>query len=633
MKYTPAASPQDFWSSRIALVCERMIPLQLSILKDEAPDTEPSHAIENFEIAAGLKHGEFHGMVFQDSDVGKWIEAAAYKLMMGRDPALEAEIDRIVAIMEKAQQPDGYLNTYFTVKEPGKRWTNLAECHELYCAGHLMEGAVAYYQATGKRAFLEMMCRMADHIDTVLGPEEGKLHGYSGHPEVELGLFRLYGVTGEKRYLRLAQYFLDQRGRTPSFFDQEWEKRGRSNHFQGIRELGPAYMQAHAPVREQKEAVGHAVRALYLYAAMAQVAAETQDAQLAEACRALWDSAVHKKMYITGGFGATHVGEAFMSDYELPNDTIYAETCASVAAVFFGQGMLRLKRDGAVADVMERILYNGMLSGMSLQADRFYYVNPLETVRGVSGKQPGYAHVLPARPKWFACACCPPNMARLIASLPQYAYQEAAGCVTIHQYLGGTVALEQADFTLETRYPWAGTLRWSIQARRPLQVYLRVPGWAAGAEASLNGALLPDAREAGYLPVSLPQGRSELTLTLVMQPQRWYAHPAVRQDAGCVAFTYGPLVYCFEGADHPEPLCALRAGREAPQMGDYDPALLGGVRPMTLAGSRLRPAEDALYTTQAPQAEAILLHGVPYYAWANRGEHDLRVWLVEEKAN
>ena len=628
MHYTPAAG-KDFWSDRIALVCDKMLPLQLSILKDEAPDTEPSHAIENFEIAAGLKHGEFYGMVFQDSDVGKWIEGVAYKLMLQPDAALEAEVDRIVDIIEKAQQPDGYLNTYFTVKEPGKRWTNLQECHELYCAGHLMEGAAAYFSATGKRKFLDIMCRMADHIDTMFGPEEGKLKGYPGHPEVELGLYHLYKVTGEQRYLKLAKYFIDERGSKPCYFDEEWEKRGHTEHFGGMRALGLEYMQAHAPVREQKDAVGHAVRALYLFAAMADVAVETKDESLWQACERLWDSAVNRKMYITGGFGATSEGEAFMSDYELPNDTIYAETCASIAAVFFGQAMLRKKRDGKIADTIERILYNGMLSGMSLAADKFYYVNPLEVVDKVSGEQPGYKHVLPTRPKWFACACCPPNMARLIPSLPQYCYQDDGDEITIHQYLGGKIELEKATFTLTTQYPWVGKLSWHVDAKQPVTVYLRVPGWAEGADITLDGKKIAAEMTDGYAKIALPEGSSDLVMDIKLTAQCWYAHPYVRQDAGCVAFTYGPVVYCFEGVDNPQPLSTLRVYADGMSMGEYDPELLGGVRPMHVKGLKVESVDGALYSRTAPKTEPITLNAIPYYAWANRGKKDMRVWMVE----
>lgn len=630
MKYTPSTNAQDFWSSRIAAICDKMIPLQLSILKDEAPDTEPSHAIENFEIAAGLKSGTYYGMVFQDSDVGKWIESASYKLMLQPDPALEAEIDRIVAIIEKAQQPDGYLNTYYTVKEPGNRWTNLAECHELYCAGHLMEGAVAYFEATGKSQFLDIMCRMADHIDTVLGPEEGKLHGYPGHPEVELGLFRLYKATKKQKYLKLAQYFINERGVQPSFFDEEWEARGHTEHFQGLRNLGKEYMQAHQPVREQQDATGHAVRAMYLYAAMAEVAVETGDECLLEACERLWNSSVNHRMYITGGFGATHVGEAFMGDYELPNDSAYAETCASVAAVFFGKALLKKRRDGSIADTMERILYNSILSGMSLNADRFYYVNPLEVLQSVSGKAPGYQHVLPTRPKWFACACCPPNMARLIASLPQYCYQEDAESITIHQYLGGTVVLDQATITMTGQYPWNGDLTWTLQAQKDIQIYLRIPSWAENAEVFLNGQKIAPTIESGYVSVPVPIGQAVLQLHLNMKPQRWHAHPSVRQDAGCAAFTYGPLVYCFEGVDNPEPLCALRVDRDAAVMADFEPELLGGIRTLCVQGEKVTSADDMLYTRRPYRTEPVVLKGIPYYAWANREPKDMRVWLPEK---
>ena len=433
MKYTLG---NGFWSRRIRQVTEKMIPLQLSILKDEAPGTEPSHAIENFRIAAGLKEGDFHGMVFQDSDIGKWIEAAAYSLKLKKDPALEKEIDDIVDIIEKAQMPDGYLNTFFTLKEKGRRWTNLQDCHELYCFGHLTEGAVAYHQATGKTKFLEIMCRFADHIDTVLGPEENKLHGYPGHPEAELALYRLYLETGNEKYLKLSRFFIDQRGTEPNFFRGEWERRGQINHWTGRpAALNLIYTQAHMPVRQQKEAVGHAVRALYLYTGMADIAAQTGDKTLAAACEALWDSAVNRKMYVTGGLGATAMGEAFMCDWELPNDTAYAETCASVALCFFARAMSRLKTDGVLDDMVERELFNVIPAGVSLNADRFYYVNPLEAVQGVSGKEKGLEHALPARPKWFACACCPPNVARLMTSLYEYSAREIDGGIVLSQYL------------------------------------------------------------------------------------------------------------------------------------------------------------------------------------------------------
>lgn len=624
---------EGFWSKRIQQVCDEMIPLQLSILRDEAPDTEPSHAIENFRIAAGLSEGEFHGMVFQDSDVGKWIEAASYRLMLSPDPDLEKCIDEIVDILEKARMDDGYLDTYFTIKEPGKRWTNLQDCHELYCFGHLAEGAVAYHQATGKRKFLEIMCRMADHIDSVLGPEEDKLHGYPGHPEAELALFRLWQETGEERYLKLSKYFIDARGQEPNFFRQEWEKRGHISHWTHIpTDLNLPYYQAHEPVRDQKDAVGHAVRALYLYTGMADLAAETKDPTLEKACLALWDSAVHRKMYVTGGLGATHDGEAFMGDYELPNDTAYAETCASVALCFFGRALSRLRRSGEIDDTMELELYNTILAGVSLKADRFFYVNPLEAVQGVSGIQQGLKHALPARPKWFACACCPPNVARLLTSLKEYALQEDADSITIHQYLDGSVDCEKAKLTLNTRYPWEGALHWQLEVRKPLTLYLRIPGWASPAETSLtlDGKRIPVTPEDGFVRLALTPESRELQLNLPIRPRRLYAHEMVRHDAGCVAFAFGPIICCLEGCDNPEPLWNLKADPEGEiTLTDFDPDLLGGIRTLKIPGFRRADHQESLYASGRPVYVPQELTAIPYYAWANREKRDMRVWIRE----
>lgn len=635
MRYTYAMDKNDFWSSRIRLILDEMIPLQLRLLEDQVPDAEPSHAIDNFRIAAGMKQGAFYGMVFQDSDVGKWIEAAAYKLKIAPDAQLESKIDEIVGIIAKAQQKDGYLNTYYTIKEPQKRWTNLQECHELYSAGHLIEGAVAYYEATGKRAFLDIMCRMADHIDSVFGPEGGKSKGYPGHPEIELALFRLYAATGEKRYLKLAKFFIDMRGTQPFYFDLERERRGYQEHFKGMHDLGRAYAQAHQPVAEQKEAVGHAVRALYLYAAAAYVARETADQALLEACQALWDSAANRKMYLTGGFGATHIGEAFLPDYELPNDSAYAETCASIAMLFFGKAMLALRRDGQIADVMERILYNGMLSGMSLGADRFFYVNPLETVQGISGKQPGFKHALPLRPKWFGCACCPPNLARLIASLPDYAYEQDDLGIAIHQFMGGAVrfdAFSGVEITHQSQYPWEGALAWTIKGNRPFTLSIRIPGWAGEAALTVNGEAisLEKVLQNGYAVLSRDfSGETLIRLELPMEVRRQYAHPYVRQDAGCVAFACGPLVYCFEGDDNQAPLSALRVYKDAqPKRLPYDPALLKGVRPIQTKGARLQ-ATQALYTDAPAMMTDVMLTAIPFYAFANRHTEDMRVWIPE----
>jgi len=362
----------NFWSRYINLIHKVVIPYQWDILNDAVPDAESSHAIKNFRIAAGLEQGEFYGMVFQDSDVAKWLEAVAYILEINPDPELERKADEVIEIIAKAQQPDGYLNTYFTLKEPANRWTNLRECHELYCAGHMIEAAVAYYNATGKRKLLDVMCKFVDYIDSVFGTEPGKLRGYDGHQEIELALFKLYETTGEEKYLKLSKYFIDERGQEPYYFDIESEKRGNTVFFPDHPTYSRIYNQTHLPVREQFTAEGHAVRAVYMYSAMADIAVETNDEVLFEACKRLWHNIVTKRMYITGAIGSASYGEAFTFDYDLPNDTAYAETCASIGLIFFAHRMLKSDINSNYADVIECALYNTVLSGIAQDGKSFF---------------------------------------------------------------------------------------------------------------------------------------------------------------------------------------------------------------------------------------------------------------------
>ena len=368
------------------LVRDVVIPYQWDALNDRVAEAEPSHAIANFRIAAGLEQGEFYGMVFQDSDVAKWLEAVAWSLCQKPDAELEKTADEVIELVAAAQCEDGYLNTYFTVKAPAERWTNLAECHELYCAGHLIEAAVAYYEATGKAKLLEIVERYADHIDRVFGPADYQIHGYPGHQEIELALVKLYRLTGKQNYLELAAYFLNERGKQPYFFEEEARKQGRDPEDGGPKGIlgksflsqGPyALFQAHLPVREQVTAEGHAVRLAYMGGSMADVAAETGDKSLWQACVRLWDNVTSKRMYITGGIGSQDGCERFNFDYHLPNEESYHETCASVAMVMWGFRMLQVSPDRRYGDVMERALYNGVLSGVSLSVDRFFYANHL----------------------------------------------------------------------------------------------------------------------------------------------------------------------------------------------------------------------------------------------------------------
>jgi len=613
-----------FWGPVQRLILDVVIPYQKRILEDQVPGAEKSHAIENFRIAAGRSKGEHYGLVFQDSDFAKWLEAASCSLALRPDPALRGELRELFALIRDAQEEDGYLDTYFILKEPDKKWQALEDCHELYCAGHMIEAAVTCYEAAGETDFLNTMRKTADLICSRFG--EGKVRGIPGHQEIELALLRLYSVTGEKSYLETARYFLNERGTEPDYFIEESER--LTWHYYDMDPRNRAYAQNHAPVREQDRAVGHAVRAVYMYTAMAFLAAETGDGQLAAACRRLWDNITERQMYVTGGIGATVHGEAFSADYELPNDLVYAETCASVGMAFFARRMLELSPEAKYGDILEKELYNGILSGMQLDGKRFFYVNPLETVPGVSGVLPEYKHVLPSRPEWYACACCPPNVARILTSLGQYAWGENSDTVYAHLYLGGRARFKNgAEVSCRSSYPAGGEIVYTMEQEKTFTFAVRIPGWCREWALSVNGeAVSPIVRE-GYAYISrLWRAGDSVSLTLSMEPRRIYANTRVRADAGCVALARGPVVYCFEEADNGENLSALRLPRGARiQVGDAAP---GGLPSLTMTGLRLSSGEG-LYSETPPEEREVPLRAVPYYAWGNRETKGMRVWLLE----
>jgi DUF1680 family protein len=548
-----------FWKPRQNLVRDVMLPYQYAVMNDEVPGAEPSHALENFRIAAGLAQGEFYGMVFQDSDVYKWLEAAAYILAKEDHPELEKTADQVIDLIAAAQQPDGYLNTYFTVAEPEGRWRNLREEHELYCAGHLIEAAVAYYEATGKGKVLDVACRFADYISQIFGTEQGQKRGYPGHEGLELALVKLYRVTDNRKYLELSKYFVDERGRQPHYFEQEAIARGDRHVTTHGGRWDSRYNQSHLPVREQKEAVGHAVRAMYLYAALADLARYTRDESLHKICEALWEDVVNRKMYITGGIGSSSYGEAFTIPYDLPNDTSYTETCAAIGLVFWASRMLNLDPNGAYADVMETALYNGVLSGMALDGKSFFYVNPLEVWPAAAEHRYDQRHVKTTRQGWFRCACCPPNLARLLASLEQYIFSYHEDSIYLHLYMSSVlnIAGEADGISIEvaTGYPWDGQVELTVDVAQPREftLALRIPGWCQTPSATVNGEQLELAAimDRGYAKVNrLWQSGDKITLDFPMPVIRLAAHPQVRENAGRVALQRGPLVYCLEEADN-----------------------------------------------------------------------------------
>ena len=635
----------NFWSKYDALVRDVVIPYQRDALNDRVADADPSAAIRNFRIAAGEEEGEFYGMVFQDSDVAKWLEAVAYSLENHPDPELEKEADEVIDLIGRAQQPDGYLNTFYIINGLENRWTNLHECHELYCAGHMIEAAVAYYEATGKRKFLDIVCKFADHIDSVFGPEDGKLKGYPGHQEIELALVKLFRVTKDKKYLNLAKFFLDERGKDPYYFDIEWEKRGKTSHWTGGKGAAPSkskeYNQAHLPVREQTEAVGHAVRAVYMYTAMADVAMETGDEELLEACRRLWNNIVYKRMYITGAIGSQVHGEAFSFDYDLPNDTVYAETCAAIGLVFFTSRMLEAEPKGQYADVMERALYNGVISGMSLDGKSFFYVNPLEVNPEACEKNGNFRHVKPVRQKWFGCACCPPNVARLLASLGHYIYGIKDNTVYTHLYIGSNTEADidgtKVSIGQETNYPWDGKVSITIKldGAKEFGLGLRIPGWCNEAKLSVNDQELDLASAAvdGYAIIKRKwQDGDRIELDLPMEPVRVRSNPLVRANIGKVAIQNGPIVYCLEEVDNGPNLHTVVLPKDSELEVSFREDLLGGVNVITAQGEKAKVEAWGLELYKANaciEYVPVKLNFVPYYAWINRQPGEMTVWIRE----
>lgn len=611
------------------LIKDTVIPYQYSVLNDCADGAEKSHVIKNFINAGKALRGEdtgdgFYGMVFQDSDAAKWIEAAAYSLVQFPDEKLEKDVDALIDIIAAAQDSNGYLNTYFTIKDREKRWTNLLEGHELYCSGHMMEAACAYYEATGKDKLLKVMERNAEHIYSVF--IDGNNMGFPGHPEVELALMKLYRITGNEKCRRLAEHFIDTRGTDPYFYEKERDARDWTVWGNDARNHD--YQQSGKPVREQTDATGHAVRAVYLYTGMADIASSNGDKELYAACRKLWDSITKKRMYITGGIGSTVIGEAFSVDYDLPNDTAYCETCASIGLMFFASRMLENEADGEYADIMEKAFYNTVLAGMQLDGKRFFYVNPLECVPGISGVSPTHRHDLTSRPQWYACACCPPNTARLISSIGKYAYGENADTAYCHLYADGEVNFENGiKLSCSTEYPYGFDVNYRI-IEGSGKLAVRIPSWSRSYSVTVNGTAVQPEIIKGYAYLSV-KCSDEIKITLDSNPYAVYAYAKVSRLTGSVALCRGPLVYCFEGCDNDGDVLSVslkRGGKT--EVCDYDENLLSGTV-MLKAEAVRSEISDELYTMTPPEEKPAAASAVPYYTWGNRGENQMRVWMNE----
>ena len=540
---------------------------------------EEAGNLQNLRIAAGRAEGEVVGPVFADSDVYKWLEAVAWEY--ARRPSDELlEMQReVTAIVAAAQADDGYLNSVVQIRHGNARYTDLPWSHEHYCAGHLIQAAVAQVRCTGDTALLDVAGKLADHLAGTFGAD--RRHDVDGHPVIEMALVELHRETGDPRHLELARYFVDARGQGLI------SAHGRE----------PTYFSDRVPVREAITVEGHAVRAVYLAAGAADVAAELDDEGLLQALRTQFDHMTATKMYVTGGLGARWEGEAFGDPFELPTDRAYAETCAAIGGVQWAWRMLLATGDARYADAVERMLYNGFLAGVSLSGSEYFYVNPLQhrsDAHADGNRSPAHG-----RRGWFDCACCPPNVMRTLSGLEGYlATRDDAG-VQLHQYAPGTITTGEIGMEVETEYPWDGLVRVRVdEAPGPIRLSLRVPAWAEGATVGGRPAA------PGYVEVPAVPG-DVVELRLPMEVRATTAHPRVDAVRGCVALERGPLVYAAEQTDHDTPVDDLRIDPAAPRTVAHHPDLLGGVTVVTAGDLTL----------------------VPYYSWANRGPAPMRVWI------
>jgi len=576
-----------FWAPRIQTTQD--VTLDVCLNK-----CEETGRIENFVKAATGK-GEFEGIYFNDSDVYKVLEGVAYTLMLNRDPALEARADEIIDKIAAAQQTDGYLLCYFIMGK-GERWTDM-EKHEMYCAGHLMEAAVAYYQATGKDTLLSVAKRLADHFDDTFGP--GKRHWVPGHQEIELALVKLYKVTGEARYLKLAHFLLEERGHGHGK-GVIWDSGNFSD--------GAAYCQDDKPVSQQERVSGHAVRAMYMYAGMADVAVEMGGTDYLDALKKLWRNVALQNMYITGGIGPSKHNEGFTVDYDMPNATAYCETCASVAMVYWNDRLNNLWEKGVYADVLERAMYNGALAGVSLAGDKFFYVNPLSS--------DGTHH----RQEWFDCSCCPTQIARFLPSVGGYVYRASEDGLFVNLFVASDAEIdyggEPLHISQQTNYPWDGAVEIKL-AKTPKHlktVALRVPGWCKSFSVTINGKAANLRCKDGYAVIEVDwQDGDKISYVMDMSAEKMRADPRIKANEGRIAIQRGPLVYCAEAIDNPD-LSNAFISDDAVIFTRFDADFLGGVMVLDVHNP-----------------DGSLLHMIPYYAWDNREAGAMDVWLPEKK--
>ena len=570
----------NFWSPRLSKHVSATLPVCIDQIENQ------TGRIRNFENAA-KGEGEHSGIFFDDSDVYKALEGMAYSLINNPDPELEKKADEWIDKFAAAQQPDGYINTFYTLTGLDKRWTNMDK-HEMYCAGHMIEAGVAYYQATGKRKLLDVCIRMTDHMMSQFGP--GKRHWVPGHEEIELALVKLYQTTQEQKYLDFAYWLLEERGHGHGTMGDE----GKWN---------PVYYQDIVPVRQLTDISGHAVRCMYLYCGMADVAALKNDTGYIAAMDRLWDDVVHRNMYITGGIGSSRDNEGFTEDYDLPNLDAYCETCASVGMVLWNQRMNQLTGDSKYIDVLERSLYNGALAGISLGGDRFFYVNPLESK--------GDHH----RQEWYGCACCPSQLSRFLPSIGNYIYASSDDALWVNLYIGNTgqIRIGETDILLtqETDYPWDGSVKLTISTSQPLEkeIRLRIPDWCKTYDLSINGKRINVPKEKGYAVIKDWKSQDVIALDMDMPVEIVAADPHVKENFDKRAIQRGPLVYCMEEIDNPVYFDQIQLSPSTTFQTAIVSDILNGIKTIKTNGR----AQSATF--------------IPYYAWDNRKAGKMRVWI------
>ena len=619
-----------FWNRYIEMVRNEVIPYQYKALKDEIDDAPKSRCIDNFIKAAktvkDIKEGKnipiypvdkweytddnsdknsFKGWVFQDSDIYKWIEAVSYSLTNHNDSKLLECARECIDLICSAQLKNGYLDTLYIINDRSKIFTNLKDRHELYCFGHLAEAAVAFYNATGEDKLLTAACKFADLICNTFN--SNGIKGYPGHELAELALVKLFNATGKKEYLETAKFFIDERGRKPYYFDLERNYR-RTDSSEDYH-----YNQAHIPPRKQTEAVGHAVRGVYLYSAMADVSKAYSDNELFSACKSIWNNIESKKLYITGGIGAASDGEAFSFDYDLPNDLAYSETCAAIGLIFFASRMVQAEPDSKYANVMERALYNTVLSGMAQDGKSFFYVNPLEVLPEACHKDSRKKHIKPIRQKWFECACCPPNLARLLSSVGEYCISENNKNIFVHLYIGADINSDKAYIKILSDYTENGKVSFDIQCKKEFTLALRIPDWCDSYKLSQKHT-----EKDGYAYIDIKED-IKLEIQFNVRIKMIKCSNLVRANNGKVAVMRGPVVYCIEEADNGKNLQLLKLC-ENPDF-KYE-------KPFIIAKGTREKIDNSLYCEyKKTDTEDCLIKFIHYSQWGNRGENEMSVYI------